>query len=486
VVAARPGALYNLDANRGEEAMPDTKIVLSDLHLGAGSPGAGNWLEDFDQDDLFATLLGRLAEESEANQRGVELIFAGDTFEFLQVPAVPVEEYSPDKGFGASVYLASSAEASCQKMALIVAGHRIWFDALRRFVRDEQPVRRVTFIKGNHDINLHWTAVQGVIREALDARDGRRAACVRFLERRMLRDGVYIEHGNQYLERVCCFPDFTEPHDPEHPDELYMPAGSRSVVRFFNRLERRYYWLDGVKPMTALVWYLFALDFGTAIRALAALVREAPALVLGSLPVTWAVTNQVEALDDIQASMANPQEVETLERQTDRRGSFYARVSDALSLYGVPRGLAQAAADPADYTALPRACAEEAAQRTRLEDIARAKIRQEGVRVVIMGHTHEACQVDLGDGCTYLNCGTWTWIRDFAGEDYQAWRRLFRFPETYTTQRKLSYVRVDYDADGLPVPSLLVHTADQMPRRSVLSWLQRQAPPREAAPATDS
>jgi len=136
-------------------------------------------------------------------------------------------------------------------------------------------------------------------------------------------------------------------------------------------------------------------------------VREAPSLVLGSLPVTWAVTNQVEALDDIQANLANPLEMGALERQTDRRGEFYARVSDALALYGVPRGLAQAAADPNDYTALPRACAEEAAQRTRLVDVARGKVHQEDVRVVIMGHTHEACHEDLGEGRAYLiGCAT--------------------------------------------------------------------------------
>ncbi|MGI6376104.1 MAG: hypothetical protein ACOX3S_08855 [Anaerolineae bacterium] len=455
--------------------MPDTKIVLSDLHLGAGPHDGHNWLEDFDQDDHFAALLGRLVDESDANGQGLELVLAGDTFDLLQVPALPLDEYAPDVTQPANVYLASSAVASRLKMGLVIAGHPTWFSALRRFISDRAPVRRVSFIKGNHDVNLHWVGVQDAIRQALDATAGRRAACVRFLERRLLRDGVYIEHGNQYLERVNCFPDFTEPHDPDNPEELYLPAGSRFVCRFFNRLERRHYWLDGAKPLTAMIWYLFALDFPLAVSALGALVREAPSLVLGSLPVTWAVTNQVEALDDIQANLANPLEMGALERQTDRRGEFYARVSDALALYGVPRGLAQAAADPNDYTALPRACAEEAAQRTRLVDVARGKVQQEDVRVVIMGHTHEACHEDLGEGRAYLNCGTWTWLRDFAGEDYQAWRRLYRFPETYTAQRKLTYVRIDYGEDGLPAPSLQTYTTS-VERRSLLSWLQRPTP----------
>lgn len=452
--------------------MPDIKIVLSDLHLGAGRREMGNLLEDFDQDDHFAALLGQLVAEAEAQEQGMELVLAGDTFEFLQVPAVPLAEYNVDLGYPVTAYLASSAEASRQKMALIIAGHRTWFDALRRFVADGRHPRRVTFIKGNHDVNLHWVEVQDEIRKALEAAEGRRAACVRFLERRLLHDGVYVEHGHQYVERVNRFPDFTEPHDSDNPTELYLPPGSRMVCRFFNRLERRFYWLDGVKPITALIWYLFALDFATAVEALGALVREAPSLALGHLPLTWAVTNQVEALDDVQASMANPQEIAALERQTDRRGAFYARVSDLLALYGIPRGPAEAAADPDDYTALPRACAEEAAQRAQLQEVAKAKLAQEHVRVVIMGHTHDACQVDLGNGCVYLNCGTWTWVRDFAGEDYQAWRRLFRFPETYTAQRKLTYVRVDYDSAGQPVPSLQTVSA-AAERSGLLSWLYR-------------
>jgi len=477
--------LYNRAATRWEGPMPDTKIVMSDLHLGAGSYDGRNRLEDFDQDDHFAALLGRLAEESDATGQGMELVFAGDAFDLLQVPALPPDEYMPDATHPTSVYLASSSEASRLKMALVIAGHPTWFSALSRFISDGQPVRRVTFIKGNHDVNLHWAGAQDAIRQALDATAGRRAACVRFLERRLLRDGVYIEHGNQYLERVNCFPDFVEPHDPDNPEELYLPAGSRFVCRFFNRLERQHYWLDGVKPLTALIWYLFALDFRLAINALGALVREAPSLVLGSLPITWAVTNQVEALDDIQANLANPLEMGTLERQTDRRGGFYARVSDALALYGVPRGLAQAAADPEDYTALPRACAEEAAQRSRLMDVARAKLHQEDVRVVIMGHTHEACHHDLGEDCAYLNCGSWTWLRDFAGEDYQAWRRLVRFPETYTSQRRLTYVRVDYGEDGLPVPSLQTYQTAAEPR-GLLNWLQRVTPGRPEPAAEDA
>jgi hypothetical protein len=65
------------------------KIVVSDLHIGAGATESeANPLEDFDQDEAFAELLAHLAGESDHYDSPLELIFAGDTFEFLQVPAL--------------------------------------------------------------------------------------------------------------------------------------------------------------------------------------------------------------------------------------------------------------------------------------------------------------------------------------------------------------------------------------------------------------
>ena len=57
-------------------------------------------------------------------------------------------------------------------------------------------------------------------------------------------------------------------------------------------------------------------------------------------------------------------------------------------------------------------------------------------------------------GAVYINSGTWTWRRDFSGDDYAAWKRLLRHPEQYASERCLSYVRIDYTEDGTPIARL--------------------------------
>ncbi|MBC7254772.1 MAG: hypothetical protein H5T66_01535 [Chloroflexi bacterium] len=434
------------------------KIIVSDLHLGAGQAEAGNALEDFTSDAAFAGLMQALFEESETAQREVELIFAGDTFEFLQVPALPEEEtFDPTAHYRLEQYVASDEAASAAKMRLITAGHVLFFAALRAFLNAAPPRRTVTFIKGNHDVNLHWAAVQGVIRRALDA-TGPRADCLTFVERRVAREGIYVEHGHQYTERINRFPDFEEPHDPKAPDQLYLPPGSRFVLGFLNRLERERYWLDGVKPITALIWYVLALDFRFGLRALGALLGQLPTLMWGSLPVTWAVTAYLEAHERLEQEVADADRLEPLSHNPETLGDLFRRADLALALHGVPsrEGEPQAAAWP-DYAALPRGVAEETAQREALSRIAAHKRLQERARVIVFGHTHEAVLEDLGEGAVYCNAGTWTWVRSFAGQDFAAWRLLFKNPEQFTQERRLTYVRVDYDEAGQPHAQLLTY-----------------------------
>ena len=62
---------------------------------------------------------------------------------------------------------------------------------------------------------------------------------------------------------------------------------------------------------------------------------------------------------------------------------------------------------------------------------------------------------ELPGGGTYINSGTWTWRADFGSSDEQTWKNLFAHPERFTDDRVLSYVRIDYDAEGQPSGRLL-------------------------------
>ena len=92
------------------------KIIISDLHLGAGRESEGNLLEDFGSDQEFPSFLEELAAESSRDGAEVELIVNGDAFEMLQVPQVdafdPLILYLPED------YYSSSIEVSFPPQAL--------------------------------------------------------------------------------------------------------------------------------------------------------------------------------------------------------------------------------------------------------------------------------------------------------------------------------------------------------------------------------
>ena len=460
------------------------KIVVSDLHLSAGYADKGNVLEDFGSDAAFSEFLAGLVVESEEQGLHLEVIFAGDTFEFLQVPCLGHgESFDPAAHYRAEHYSPSSSEDSRTKMETIIEGHPLFFGALKGLVQATPPRRSLTFIKGNHDVNLHWHSVQEAIRAAIGA-TGELANCVSFEERRITREGIYVEHGHQYTERINRFPDFEEPHDPESPGELYLPAGSRFVLNVFNSLERQYYWMDGVKPLTALVWYMFALDFPLALRILGALLREVPSLFWGSLPVGWAIGHYLETRDHLLQRFDEDSLSRSLQSDLDQRSAFYSAVEAVMALYGMPqqdpdsRGTGGGGAETwRAFAVLPRGWAEEHAQRSALVKAAESKRTQEGAQVVVFGHTHESREEPLEDGAVYVNSGTWTWLRNFSGEDYAAWKRFLKSPEQYVADRRLSYVRIDYTEAGVPVGSLREFSREKPKKKGLLrrlfGWLRR-------------
>jgi UDP-2,3-diacylglucosamine pyrophosphatase LpxH len=443
------------------------KIVVSDLHLSAGRVAEGNPLEDFVSDQEFAAFLDGIAAESDREGADVELIVNGDAFEMLQVPHA--DEFDPQRIYPAEQYHSSSEEDSARKMALIVAGHRPFFQGLERFAQSGPPRRSVTFVKGNHDVNLHWPAVQDRIRQAMAA-TGDRAPLLAFEERRISREGIYVEHGNQYAEFVDRLEDMEEPHDHDDPDQLAIPLGSWFVMDVFNQVERDKYWIDGVKPITALVWYALAHDFAFAARAISTMVRALPGIIReGILAVDDTRADLVRQLEDPDQL---PDLAARYEADEAFRSQFNAQVAHALS---PPRATLATGAEPLAPVPDAEGKGKEIQERVRssLHAIARLRAQEEGVKLVTFGHTHDAGVEQLkGDthinsgtwkGGTYINSGTWTWRADFTGAGKETWRDLFRHPERFTDDRLLSYVRIDYDDAGQPTGQLLTHEPPEAP-----------------------
>jgi UDP-2,3-diacylglucosamine pyrophosphatase LpxH len=451
------------------------KIIISDLHLGAGF-APGNPLEDFAVDDKLAGFLGSIVAESDVKTMDVELIVNGDMFEFLQVPVV--DTFDPQAVYPPQAYLPTSEEASADKVALIIEGHATSFAALRDFIEPGRPRRSITIIKGNHDVNLYWGAVQDLVRQALEA-TGDRHDLVSFEERKVSREGIYVEHGNQYVDPVNSFDHFEEPLDPAHPGELETPSGSLFVMDFLNDVEREKWWLDSVKPIAALIWYLFAVDFGFAARALLHLLKVLPTLILEGFAAEDRAGVQV---DELRRQLEDEAQVARLGERyaTDEAfcREFDARVDRILGTMAVPpAGVAPATLEGGGRTgALERGEDNAALMDVLLRQVAQTKIAEEGVQVVVFGHTHSPLCERL-DGGMYLNSGTWVWWRDFAGMGLEMWKEFYTHPEDFTQPHYLTYVRVDYDHQNRPQAQLLDYAGQlaiecpQPPKCAFLAWL---------------
>jgi hypothetical protein len=169
--------------------MRTIKLIVSDLHVASGD----TLLDGFGERQQ-AALEGLLAAAggSGGSPLGaadeVELILNGDCLDFLIV--------EPHDTGGVM-----HAGLALEKLRRMIAAHGPFFETLHRFVR--QPGRRVTFLTGNHDMELCFAEVRVGIVEAMGMQpdDGRIYFCPT-PSYRPLPD-VYIEHGNAY-HFWCC------------------------------------------------------------------------------------------------------------------------------------------------------------------------------------------------------------------------------------------------------------------------------------------
>jgi UDP-2,3-diacylglucosamine pyrophosphatase LpxH len=175
----------------------DTLVAfLSDCHIG-GDPGR----DIFESPDELASLLDELGR----HPGPVELVLAGDFFDFLRIAEVP------DGADRASVTIARRE-------------YRALFDRLRRFAAGAS--RTVVYLPGNHDAEVWWNPGvratlerEGLVHEfALSY-----SACFESEGDRI----VYCEHGNQF-DPANTFRDYADPLDT--------PLGDHVVTDLMPRL----------------------------------------------------------------------------------------------------------------------------------------------------------------------------------------------------------------------------------------------------------
>jgi UDP-2,3-diacylglucosamine pyrophosphatase LpxH len=209
------------------------KLVISDLHLGAGrflEDGRLNLLEEFYFDERFSEFLHYYTTGQWADHQ-VELVLNGDIFNFLQT------DY---KGH----YLTVITEAvTLDQMVRVVRGHPVFFNAIREFVAKGNEV---TFVVGNHDQGMLWPGVRNYLNGIIGTN-------VRYKNIVYHFDGVHIEHGNMHeaANRTDPRKFFLKKDLPE--PILNLPFGSFFFVEFVLKLKQVYPHIDKIRPFRQMV-----------------------------------------------------------------------------------------------------------------------------------------------------------------------------------------------------------------------------------------
>ncbi len=215
------------------------KIVVSDLHLGVGRTlenGQINSLEEFYFDEKFAEFL-HYYSTGKYSDCEIELVMNGDIFNFLQID------------FRGHYLTVITEPISLEIMKRIVAGHPVFFDALKKFL--SHPDRTLTYIVGNHDQAMLWPATRAYLNEVVET-------TVHFKNIVYFFEGVHIEHGHMHeaANRLDPRKFFLKKNLPE--PILNLPFGSHFFVEFVLKIKQHYPHVDKIRPFNRMMrWALF-------------------------------------------------------------------------------------------------------------------------------------------------------------------------------------------------------------------------------------
>ena len=329
------------------------KLVISDTHLSMGNRlGHFNPFEDFHEDDALIRFL-QYYSSGEFADEDVELILNGDIFDPL---AVEVSGGFPER---------VTSGIAVWKMTRCLEGHSGVVAALRRFLG--QSNKKITYIMGNHDLDIAFPAVQQLLRTVLGGPDGSERIRFRIYEPWYdLSGGVRVAHGNLYealnrvdLKHLFLTKGYSEPI-------LNLPWGSIFLLKVLLPVKQERPYMTLVHPFSRYLAFSLVTDTRVAAPATARAVYH----------------------------FMRTRFVEARKRAASLRETF-------------------------------RILREEAVVSPDLEIAAGEMMRDNpGLRAVIMGHSHEARVRRMGNRGVYINTGTWTKYVSLDLPDFGAHTRL--------------------------------------------------------------
>ncbi len=214
-----------------------TIIVISDVHLGAGSllNGKRNNLEDFDSDQEMVEFFNYYSS-AEYLSSEVELIINGDFLDLLAVPFVP---YFDDEFW--------SEKASLAKLDIIISAHSEVLDALVSFVASKN--KKLTYIIGNHDAELIFDSLQDRFLALFNDKDRGKINLSKTNKAFSPSLGVYLEHGHQY-ELAHSFEPDESIVETTKGEKYFIPSwGAYYVTHVINKYKSERDHVNAVRPI---------------------------------------------------------------------------------------------------------------------------------------------------------------------------------------------------------------------------------------------
>lgn len=388
--------------------MSKLKLIVSDLHLANGSAG----LDGFGTQQQ-AALRGLLNTTRPGGPLGdaddVEFIINGDCFDFLVL-----RPYLDDGII--------TPEIALQKWEKIQAAHPDFFEALRDFLHI--PGRRVTFIAGNHDVELAFAEVREAVQRAICDGDARTERNLFFCETRCYRPlpDVHIEHGHQYDFWNNAGEVWDEQGQPRsrQPARLTLPVGTQYFQRaaypvsmaygYFDHLEPS---LDSARQIALLCLFSPQMVMETAQRAMAML--SSPRVALESLQPgeerNPARLFEIAMLDFVafqQDMLARKPAWEAVKEwmQAHAPEQEDPQVEAITEFYELREALSLPPIEAIKAILQPRTYAMGKSVALGMQSVLRDDL---SLRYALAGHTHMLRRDTLDGGeQTYLNTATWT------------------------------------------------------------------------------
>lgn len=215
----------------------ESLLVLSDVHLGSdlNDNGPRNPRSSLIDEDLTALLAHYRRTPPRADRW--RLVIAGDFVDFvgMSIDAREGDELSTEPTPAERAFGLGGAEDHVRlKLRRAVERHPDVFAELAGFVSDGHAL---TFIAGNHDLEMHWDSVKDDFRALLvtgGADAAEVAARVEFEPWFFHRPGVvYIEHGHQF-DPFCATPHVFAPLSPTDPRRV-LQSLSDTLLRYIVR-----------------------------------------------------------------------------------------------------------------------------------------------------------------------------------------------------------------------------------------------------------